>query len=208
MDVLLRQFPFQVAFISLPLIIPTFFILATIRLSKSSKSSRQRIKLLEGDENLRENALVHAFSRFENELERAVVDAIEDAQGGHPGPARKASYSVATNGSQNAKAFDANGNGVPNPASSNDTKASLDATKSSEKSEKGSKKKSGQPILSSAQLTMASHLNAIPQVTKHLVFIDPIRNSHATIIARDVKNFEFHKRGWGVLRHWADGFVL
>ena len=55
--------------------------LVVIRLGLHARSSRARIRLLEGDETLRENALVHAFSRLERELEMAVVEVIEDDQG-------------------------------------------------------------------------------------------------------------------------------
>ena len=71
-----------------------------------------------------------------------------------------------------------------------------------------SKPAPGQPLLTAAQRQMVQSLNALPTITKHRAFIDPLRNSHATIVARDVKGFPFHKRGWGVLQHWADAFVL
>jgi len=55
---------------------------------------------------------------------------------------------------------------------------------------------------------MVAALNALPQLKKELVYIPDVRNSHAPIIVRDVQNFEFHKIGEGVLRHWADAFVM
>jgi len=64
------------------------------------------------------------------------------------------------------------------------------------------------PRVTPAQRRMAASLNALPQLKKELVFIPDVRNSHATIIARDVQNFEFHRIGEGVLRHWADAFVM
>jgi hypothetical protein len=64
------------------------------------------------------------------------------------------------------------------------------------------------PRVSPAQRRMAAGLNALPQLKKELVYIPDVRNSHATIIARDIQNFEFHKIGEGVLRHWADSFVV
>jgi len=65
-----------------------------------------------------------------------------------------------------------------------------------------------QPILLPSQLRMISSLNRLPQMRKHFAFIYPSVNSHATIIARDVKRFEFHRKGEGVLRHLADHFEL
>ena len=64
------------------------------------------------------------------------------------------------------------------------------------------------PRVTAAQRRMAASLNALPQLKKELVFIPDVRNSHATIIARDVQNVEFHRIGEGVLRHWADAFVM
>jgi hypothetical protein len=64
------------------------------------------------------------------------------------------------------------------------------------------------PRITPAQRRMMSALNALPQLKKERAYIPDVRNSHATIIARDIKNFEFHKIGEGVLRHWADAFVL
>jgi hypothetical protein len=64
------------------------------------------------------------------------------------------------------------------------------------------------PRVTAAQRRMITCLNALPQLKKELVYIPDVRNSHATIIARDVQNFEFHKIGEGVLRHWADTFVI
>lgn len=189
--------------LSLPVMVPTFIVLILVRLSSSSRSSRQRIKLLEGDSSLRENALVHAFARFESEMERAVIDAIEDNQGGHPD--RDDSQAQQTNGlSTSAKQ-----NGHDDGISSEPPTSKIEAEpKSNSKKERKPKQPIGQPVLSAAQLAMVDHLNTIPQLTKHMVYIDNIRNSHATIVARDVKNYEFHKRGWAVLRHLADGFVL
>lgn len=59
-----------------------------------------------------------------------------------------------------------------------------------------------------AQRRMVAALNTLPQLKKERAFIADVRNSHGTIIARDIKNFEFHKIGEGVLRHWADAFIL
>jgi hypothetical protein len=55
---------------------------------------------------------------------------------------------------------------------------------------------------------MISSLNALPQLTKHLAYYEHVRNSHAMIVCRDVKRFEFHKKGEGVVKVWAEGFVL
>jgi hypothetical protein len=65
-----------------------------------------------------------------------------------------------------------------------------------------------QPVLTRTQQLVLTSLNSLPQLQKHLTFIHPVRNSHAVIVSRDVKRFEIHKRGAGILRHWADRFEL
>jgi hypothetical protein len=77
---------------------------------------------------------------------------------------------------------------------------------SSQESTKDTSKKG--PQISPAQRKMVAALNALPQLKKERVHIPNMRNSHATIVARDVTRFEFHKIGEGVLRHWADAFVM
>ncbi|PFH51814.1 hypothetical protein AMATHDRAFT_58312 [Amanita thiersii Skay4041] len=62
-------------------------------------------------------------------------------------------------------------------------------------------------ILSPVQLRMAKSLNELP-LKKEVAFITEVRNSHATIICRDIKRFPFHQRGEGILRHWAVSFIL
>jgi len=64
------------------------------------------------------------------------------------------------------------------------------------------------PKLTDSQRRMAESLNALPRLKKKLVYIDGVLNSHAVIIARDMKRFKFHERGLGVVREWADSFVL
>jgi len=62
-------------------------------------------------------------------------------------------------------------------------------------------------VLTLSQRRMAESLNRLP-IHKEIIFIDKVRNSHATIVCRDIKQFEYHKRGEGVLKHWAASFIL
>ena len=64
------------------------------------------------------------------------------------------------------------------------------------------------PRITPAQRRMVAALNALPQLKKERAFIADVMNAHGTIIARDIKKYEFHKIGEGVLRHWADAFIL
>lgn len=63
-------------------------------------------------------------------------------------------------------------------------------------------------LLSPVQRRCIQNLNKIPQLRKERAFFEGVRNSHAMIVCRDVKNFKYHLEGEGVLRHWADHFEL
>jgi len=63
-------------------------------------------------------------------------------------------------------------------------------------------------LLTPLQIKIAGWLNGLPGLKKELAYISGVRNSHAVIVCRDVKRFPGHKQGEGVIRHWADQFVL
>lgn len=73
---------------------------------------------------------------------------------------------------------------------------------------KGKKEDKDKPLLSDLQKNIVKSLNEIPNLKKQLAFIDPVLNSHAVIVSRDVKRFKHHTIGEGVLRHLADHFVV
>lgn len=100
----------------------------------------------------------------------------------------------------------------PNLDSPNESDGTLAASTRLELTDDSAGKEKGKNKPTLAELTplqfkMIAWLNSLPQLKKERAFIENIRNSHGTIIARDVKNFEFHKVGQGVLRHWAEHFV-
>ncbi|KAJ7442260.1 DUF676-domain-containing protein [Mycena latifolia] len=64
-----------------------------------------------------------------------------------------------------------------------------------------------QPILTPTQRRIAASLNRLP-IKKERAYFPNASNSHAVIICRDVKNFEGHRAGLGIVRHWADHFIL
>ena len=69
--------------------------------------------------------------------------------------------------------------------------------------------KSAKPIITPRQHKMIASLNRIPTLKKvSAYFHDVTPDTHAVIISRDVKRFAFHKKGEGVIRHWADGFEV
>lgn len=63
------------------------------------------------------------------------------------------------------------------------------------------------PVLSDSQLFQLEHLNAIPQLRKHLVHLPEVHWSHGAIIRRD-PNFQQHEKGKLVVDAWATEFVL
>lgn len=65
-----------------------------------------------------------------------------------------------------------------------------------------------QALFSPVQRRCIQNLNKIPQLQKERAFFAGVRNAHAMIVCRDVKQFKFHLEGEGVLRHWADHFEL
>lgn len=63
------------------------------------------------------------------------------------------------------------------------------------------------PILSDLQLKIIDQLNTL-SLNKYAAYFPGVFSSHAVIISRDIKRFEFHAQGHGVLKHWADHFIL
>ncbi|KAH9962616.1 DUF676-domain-containing protein [Russula dissimulans] len=61
------------------------------------------------------------------------------------------------------------------------------------------------PRITDSQRKMVAALNSLPQLKKERAYILESRNSHAAIVMR---NGESNKIGEGVLRHWADAFIM
>ena len=158
-----------------------FFILLLVRLALSARSSRKRIMLLEKDTSA-SGRLAQVVGELERQMEDAVVDFIDSSS----------SYRDESSAASNLSPPFENSNERDSEARDNATKA----------------KRAAEPHLTERQYKMIASLNALPQLKKERIFLDPMRNSHATIISRDVQSFEFHRKGEGVLRHWADHFIL
>ncbi|KAI0369198.1 DUF676-domain-containing protein [Pilatotrama ljubarskyi] len=175
-------FPYNVLiYVLTPVLIPVFLTLVITRLSLASRASRTRIKKLEKDESSAER-LVHIIGSLEREVEDAVVDMFDNDN---------------------------------SPSSSEPTLAAVSAETASPDPKAELIRASGVPaerepglVLNELQRKMVTWLNTLPGLKKELAFIHPVRNSHATIISRDVKRFPSHKLGEGVLRHWADHFIM
>jgi len=97
---------------------------------------------------------------------------------------------------------------LDDPQQSSDKESGVQAQVESDNENDAPAPSVAQPVLTRTQQLVLSSLNSLPQLQKHFAFIHPVRNSHAVIVSRDVKKFEYHKRGEGVLRHWADRFEL
>ena len=185
------SFRLQVVYLLLPILIPTFFVLVLTKLSLETSRSRKRIKLLEKGESAAE-ALVHMFHEFERGVEN-VVNEIMDVE--HPEPANSPDPSEPsiTSPPPESDPLEESTNGGDIPynmqASASDT-----MTK--------------QPMITPEQKQMIAALNSLPQLKKYMAYFPNVRNAHAPIICRDIKNFPHHKRGEGVLRHWIDHFAL
>jgi len=63
------------------------------------------------------------------------------------------------------------------------------------------------PIITPNHNRIATWLNSLP-IKKELAFFPTVRNSHAMIVCRDVKRFDIHRLGEGVVRHWAQSLIL
>ena len=63
------------------------------------------------------------------------------------------------------------------------------------------------PIISPNHKKIVNWLNLLP-IKKVIVYFPDVWNSHPVIICRDVKYFESHRKGEGVLRHWANSFIV
>lgn len=67
---------------------------------------------------------------------------------------------------------------------------------------------SAQPVLTPAQRRMIKNLNAIPHLEKRIAMCDTGVYNHGTIVCREPKRLPSHERGLGIVRHWADCWVL
>jgi hypothetical protein len=161
--------------------IPIGIILALIRSTLSARSSRARIKLLEKDTS-KGQRLIHVMAQLEQDIENAVVNLVDDA-----GPVSD----------------------TP-PLSDIDTDTDTDTslTKSNDKGKSKSRPTPLQPILTPLQRKMVASLNSIPSLKKERAFIAGVRNAHAALVCRAVKWVPLHRIGEGVIRHWADNFIL
>jgi hypothetical protein len=122
--------------------------------------------------------LIHVISTVEQRVEDAMVEFVED-------PTSESDSDSSALALATTNVTSVGDDGVPLPMSQ------------------------GKPQpLNALQRQMAAWLNALPQLRKEKAFILGVKTSHAIIVCRDVTRFPAHRMGEGVIRHWADHFVL
>ena len=122
--------------------------------------------------------LAHVFGDLEKRVEDVVVDYIED-----PGSTIMAAADPSSETLTNGKGVCKRKPSEPRPSPLH-------------------------PIVTDAQRKIIKSLNTLPNLKKELVYVHPLMNTHAVIVARDVNRFPHHKQGQAVLRHMADNFVM
>lgn len=211
------KFPFNIAMIvAIPILFPVLLSLVTYRLSADSRSSRARIKLLEADESYAQR-LAHVLHQMEKSMEDTMAEMIDD-----PGDTAEAEGHIDVAGespTRHRNILSRKKLLKPSSASPSTSAQSLSATQTPippttpplayhAPPETETYTPTTSPFLTEMQVEIVGMLNTLPHLQKELAFIDPVLNSHAVIVSRDVKRFYHHKIGEGVLRHLADHFVL
>ena len=161
------------------------------RLSLETSRSRKRIKLLEKDESATER-LVHVFQHLEHRVEEAVIEIME------------AEHLAPANSPEPSEPFITSPPPESDPLEESTSGGDIPFSMQASVSDSTTK----QPMITPEQKQMIAALNALPQLKKYKAYFPNVRNTHALIICRDVKNFPHHRKGEGVLRHWVDHFTL
>lgn len=177
----------QLMYLAIPLLVPLGIALILTRLTLASRASRARVRLLEKDESYTQR-LSHVIGQLERDIEDKIADIIDE-----PDPALQPA-SVATSRPES-----------PVPSA---TDPSLSAAGNIIALSEQDSKRPKPVVLTDLQLKIIAWLNTLPGLKKELAFIHPVRNAHGPLICRDVKGFAAHKAGEGVLRHWADHFIM
>ncbi|KIO20637.1 hypothetical protein M407DRAFT_220150 [Tulasnella calospora MUT 4182] len=188
------RFPFNVLFyILLPIIIPVVLLLVISNFTWNSLKSCKRIRILEAREPNNRSAILQFVSSLGYRVEDAVVGMMEDetSQNQLTDPEKNPTTAGITPAptpglkTRRQSVSYAPVTQPPNPVSS-----------------------AAQPALTPLQLRVIENLNQLPGLHKAFVWLDGLMNTHAAIICRDVDQFEFHRRGEGVLKYLADGFEM
>ncbi|KAG5637684.1 hypothetical protein H0H81_003600 [Sphagnurus paluster] len=207
------RFPLNIVIYSLlPLLVPVTLSLVVVHFSLESRSSRARIRQLEEDE-LKGQKLINILAKLEEEVERAVVDlVIDNPADSQPTSScrlagKKQSPHPIPNDPVLVDKISLIEEGTATPNSSTTTPSPSSSSNCLISGQKKGKQTSEQPILTPLHHKIVMWLNQLP-LRKELAYFPNARNSHAMIVCRDVKRFEAHRLGEGILRHWAASFIL
>lgn len=181
--------------------------------------------LAEGVEEFTHQEDIEASSELGGEVERSASPTGSSGSGDLLEQSQRMTEFAATAASSSSPAVDDKTAIVspsqttsPSPSRTSSNNAKSLAKKSKSKSSSlAAEKKGDNPYLSPVQVKMAASLNALPQLKKQLVYItggvgpdgtqENDAHGHAIVVARDLKN-PTHQKGLGVVRHWADHFVM
>ncbi|KAJ3976455.1 putative serine esterase-domain-containing protein [Lentinula raphanica] len=198
---LIKPFPFNLfIYALLPLLVPLAFVLVFVRFTRATGRSRLRISRLEKRfAEGKSPSLLQALSDLERQVERRIEDAVVDAIDDPVGSTRTSGTSTPSIRGQMSPS--------PSPSPSPSSSITLPKPNPNKKPSKNT------PLITPLQRIICARLNSLPGLKKEIVFIDEskpiaIRNSHAPIVSRDVRNFKHHRIGEGVLRCWAEGLIM
>ncbi|TFY61831.1 hypothetical protein EVJ58_g4271 [Rhodofomes roseus] len=197
------RFPYNILiFVTLPVLMPLFLTLVLTRLTLSMRASRKRLRLLEKEETSVDR-LMHIIARLERNMEDTMADMLDGpASPGNP-PSRGCpiqSRHLSTKGCPR-----------------HTRRREFRSRERRELREGGARRRRDgvaperRPptvLMTDLQLRLVRMLNTLPHLQKELAFIHPVANAHGPIICRDPKRFPSHKLGEGVVRHWADHFII
>ena len=176
----------------LPVLLPIILLIVSTRFMLSSRSSHARVKLLASDQRSITRRLIAVWAQLEKDAEDVVEESILPAMGRVP----------------NGNVTNSDGHGIASTASTPTPTGTTSHVRPRGSSLPPPTTRKSQPLLTPAQQRMIANLNSLPNLTKHVAFINPVRNSHGIIICRSMATMMEHRKGEGVLRAWADGMKL
>ncbi|PVF98129.1 DUF676-domain-containing protein [Serendipita vermifera] len=206
------RFPLNVVlYVSLPVLIPLALSAAFIKVSLDANNSRKRLRILEKSEGV-EGRLVNVLKKLDKGMENAVADLMQGAEGRQLEEEGTIIIIEEDDSTDSLNKREKGKRSEQRQRSMSTSERLADAIAHSplilpSSSVKAAVASQGPEVLTPIQLNIIDTLNTLP-IEKYAAHFPGVFNAHAVIISRDVKRFPFHKRGEGVLRHWADHFIL
>lgn len=202
----------QALYSLLPLVIPLGVSYALVRFSLAASFSRARIRSLENDESNKEK-LIHILAQLERDIENAVIpDATIENMAISSLQAEDALI-LGSNAVENAVVLELAAEDAATDSDASDIASTGVPAKRSRcsifhrKTRRPVVPPDERPVLTPLQHKIAASLNTLP-FEKQLAFFPYVRNAHGVIVCRDIKYLKAHRMGEGVVKHWANSFVL